>query len=192
MRQRKPNFFTIRLLLVSFSKMKETVQWYCYAISRVIAFRGRAGRQEAWCFFVIQCIVLALLCAIDYFWAGFPILCPLYAAFSLVPTILLFIRRLHDCGYSGWWVILAGWPPICFFLMAWAPDPMEPNEYGTTERLPRKENNSTEIPPIVDGVEYLTQPDLKQRQQSERGEKAEVMQEVKSEESVHADQTKSS
>ena len=42
--------------------------------------------------------------------------------------------------------------------MCWAPDPAQPNKYGTTERLPSKNLREQSVPPLIDGIEYLTPP----------------------------------
>lgn len=138
--------------------MRTAFRWFIFSVSHVEDFHGRAGRQEAWCFAFFQCIFLILAAGIDWLFTGFPVVLPIYAALTAIPTILLFIRRLHDCGYSGWWVFPAIVPPICFFVMCWAPDPAQPNKYGTTERLPSKKLEKKTAPLLIDGIEYLTPP----------------------------------
>lgn len=112
--------------------MKTAFRWFIFSVSHVEDFHGRAGRVEVWSFVFFQCIFLALAAGIDLLFTGFPIVLPIYAALTSIPSVLLFIRRLHDFGYSGWWVFPAIVPPICFFVMCWAPDPAQPNKYGTT------------------------------------------------------------
>ena len=140
--------------------MKTAFRWFIFSVSHVEDFHGRAGRIEVWCFFVFECLFLVLAAGIDLLFTGFPIVLPIYAALTSIPSVLLFIRRLHDCGYSGWWVFPAIVPPICFFVMCWAPDPAQPNKYGTTERLPSKNLRAKTVPPLIDGIEYLTQPQM--------------------------------
>ena len=138
--------------------LRDSFRWFCFAVSRVIAYRGRAGRFEAWSFVIYQTLICAAFALFDYYVTGFPIVLPLYLALTFVPTILLMIRRLHDCGFSGWWILIAIIPPINFFLLCWAPDPMQPNDYGTTERLPRTDDVKAHSAINVDGIEYLTPP----------------------------------
>ena len=114
-----------------------------------------------------------------------PIVLPIYAALTSIPSVLLFIRRLHDCGYSGWWVFPAIVPPICFFVMCWAPDPAQPNKYGTTERLPSKNLRAKTVPPLIDGIEYLTpppmpfEPAVKRREELFEKEQKEIIEQEK-------------
>lgn len=70
-----------------------------FSVSHVEDFHGRAGRIEVWCFFVFECLFLVLAAGIDLLFTGFPIVLPIYAALTSIPTVLLFIRRLHDCGF---------------------------------------------------------------------------------------------
>jgi uncharacterized membrane protein YhaH (DUF805 family) len=51
-----------------------------------------------------------------------------------LPVILgLYVRRWHDLGQSGWWVLLWLIPPANFFATLWlliTPCDMKPNKYG--------------------------------------------------------------
>lgn len=165
--------------------MKTAFRWFIFSVSHVEDFHGRAGRIEVWCLFVFECLFLVLAAGIDLLFTGFPIVLPIYAALTSIPTVLLFIRRLHDCGFSGWWVFPAIIPPICFFVMCWAPDPAQPNKYGTTERLPSKNLREQSVPPLIDGIEYLTpppqpyEPAVKRREELFEKEQQEIIEQEK-------------
>lgn len=165
--------------------MKNAFRWYIFAVSKVEDFHGRAGRAECWSFFFFESLFLLIAGLLDYFITGFPILLPIYAVLTAIPTLLLMIRRLHDCGYSGVWVLLAILPPLCFFVMSWAPDPDQPNKYGTTERLPSKKLIPKAKPEIIDGIEYLTpppQPYMSAKKRREQKLQKELDEIIKSEE----------
>lgn len=165
--------------------MKNAFRWYIFAVSKVEDFHGRAGRAECWSFFFFESLFLLIAGLIDYFITGFPILLPIYAVLTAIPTFLLMIRRLHDCGFSGGWVLLAILPPLCFFVMSWAPDPDQPNKYGTTERLPSKKLIPKAQPEIIDGIEYLTpppQPYMSAKKRREQKLQKELDEIIKSEE----------
>ena len=150
--------------------MKTAFRWFIFSVSHVEDFHGRAGRIEVWCFFVFECLFLVLAAGIDLLFTGFPIVLPIYAALTSIPTVLLFIRRLHDCGFSGWWVF---------------PDPAQPNKYGTTERLPSKNLREQSVPPLIDGIEYLTpppqpyEPAVKRREELFEKEQQEIIEQEK-------------
>ncbi len=74
-------------------------------------FEGRARRKEFW-FFILFYIILSIpFSLIDSLLGTSGILQGLYALVLLLPGIGLSIRRLHDTGRSGWW-LLVGLVPL--------------------------------------------------------------------------------
>jgi uncharacterized membrane protein YhaH (DUF805 family) len=76
-------------------------------------FGGRASRSEYWWFFLFLLVVGALLGSADDN-------APLYALFSLavlLPSLSAAARRLHDCGRSGWWLLLWLLPLLGFIVL---------------------------------------------------------------------------
>jgi len=77
---------------------------------RYFEFSGRSRRAEYWywALFVVFCSLA--FSALDYtLFAAFQ-WGPVYSLFTLatiVPGIAVAVRRLHDIGRSGWWVLLA-------------------------------------------------------------------------------------
>ena len=69
--------------------------------------------------------------------------------------------------------------------MCWAPDPAQPNKYGTTERLPSKNLRAKTAPPLIDGIEYLTpppmpfEPAVKRREELFEKEQKEIIEQEK-------------
>ncbi len=57
-------------------------------------FNGRASRSEYWWW-----ALSTIICCI-------PILGWIYGLAILVPSIALGVRRLHDTGRSGWWLLV--------------------------------------------------------------------------------------
>ena len=115
--------------------MKTGLRCFKFAVSKVSDFRGRAGRSEFnWYLFFF--VLFAALCyGMDTIISDYPIICSIYFALSLVPSILLVIRRLHDAGHSGYWCLAFFlFPPLILYLML-CPSDKEPNQYGYTERL---------------------------------------------------------
>ncbi len=92
-------------------------------------FNGRAKRPEYW-WFALFCFVVSLALGV--------IGDTLSLAFSLVtllPSLAVGTRRLHDLNKSGWlqllWLIpILGWIPLIYFL-AQAGN-TETNQYGET------------------------------------------------------------
>ncbi|GGK10991.1 DUF805 domain-containing protein [Deinococcus malanensis] len=78
-------------------------------------FKGRARRREYWMFVLVNFIITVVLTTVDSL-AGLRlgegpqtvgILSAVYALAVLIPGLALSVRRLHDTGRSGWWVLLA-------------------------------------------------------------------------------------
>jgi len=61
-------------------------------------YRGRSSRQEYWKWFLVN-IFISLALSIAGSWASV-----LFGIVSIVPTLTLTVRRLHDSGHSGKWV----------------------------------------------------------------------------------------
>ena len=69
-------------------------------IRNYFVFEGRSTRAEYWWW-----IVFLILATIPLTIAGFiiPLLGQAFQLFTLIPSISLTARRLHDIGKSGWW-----------------------------------------------------------------------------------------
>lgn len=85
------------------------MNWYLEVLKKYAVFKGRAGRSEYWWFAVGNAIVF---CVLEV--AGKALLhgtglslVALYTLAILLPSIGVGVRRLHDTGRSGWWLILA-------------------------------------------------------------------------------------
>lgn len=96
---------------------------YFAVLQQYANFTGRAGRKEYWRFSLVQIgIAFALamwLVAVfpnelddNFRWrdlgaAGLPFyVMMLYALATVIPTCAVTVRRLHDCDYSGWWLLV--------------------------------------------------------------------------------------
>lgn len=66
---------------------------------------GRASRKEYWLFFLANSIVAFIIGLLGGL-VGLPIIGRIYALAVMVPGICIGIRRLHDTGRSGYWILL--------------------------------------------------------------------------------------
>ncbi|WP_114748189.1 DUF805 domain-containing protein [Pleomorphovibrio marinus] len=78
-------------------------------------FSGRARRSEFWYFALFNFLIGVGLAIVDVF-VGTMALNGLYSLAVLVPSIAVAVRRLHDTGKSGLWV-LAGFIPVIGFII---------------------------------------------------------------------------
>jgi uncharacterized membrane protein YhaH (DUF805 family) len=72
-------------------------------------FRDRAARAEYWWWALFATVVLTIAWVLDFFvFRGWTI-GPFYLVFalaSMLPSLSVTVRRLHDTGRSGWWLLI--------------------------------------------------------------------------------------
>ena len=115
------------------------MSWYLEVLQKYAVFDGRARRKEYWVFLLINILVSVVLIAIDNLigtfspQAGFGLLQGLYSLAILIPSIAVTVRRLHDTGRTGWWILISLVPVIggivLLVFMVLDSEP-ETNEYG--------------------------------------------------------------
>lgn len=80
--------------------------WAIRPLKRFAKFSGRAPRAEFWWFYLATIVVDRILTAVDSSLIGFEgILAGSFSLIILLPSIAVTVRRLHDTGRSGWWVV---------------------------------------------------------------------------------------
>jgi uncharacterized membrane protein YhaH (DUF805 family) len=101
-------------------------------LSQYVGFSGRARRSEYWYFALFNFIVSIITRVIDGAAGVYPVITGLVSLALLLPGIAVGIRRLHDTGRSGWWLLLALIPIIgAIILIVWFCGDSQPdNEYG--------------------------------------------------------------
>jgi uncharacterized membrane protein YhaH (DUF805 family) len=88
------------------------MHWYFHVLKHYAVFRGRASRKEYWYFFGINLAVSLVLMIIDASAGvadsetGIGPLSVIYALAVGIPSLAAFVRRLHDTGHSGWWILI--------------------------------------------------------------------------------------
>ncbi|MEU0114561.1 DUF805 domain-containing protein [Streptomyces bobili] len=108
------------------------MSWYFKVLGRYAVFGGRARRKEYWMFTLVSSVIyLALAFADDHVGNDWPTLSYLLA--TLLPSLAVTVRRLHDTDRSGWWVLVGVIPCAGFIAMliftADEPTPGQ-NKYG--------------------------------------------------------------
>jgi uncharacterized membrane protein YhaH (DUF805 family) len=93
------------------------VDWAKRPIQNYAGFSGRAPRPEFW-WYVLAVVIAGIVARIIDSILGIHIagpMGPLYALLCLatiVPSIAVAVRRLHDTGRPGWWILLPVVPYI--------------------------------------------------------------------------------
>lgn len=115
-------------------------------LSKYATFTGRASRSEFWWWVLAVFLVLLVTQLIDGLIIG-PLLGlgpasesePLSFLVSLgllLPNIAVGVRRMHDIGRTGWWLLIAFIPIIGFFVLLYfyvQPSQPDANQYGPPE-----------------------------------------------------------
>jgi len=96
--------------------------------SNYVNFQGRARRSEYWWWYLFYIVVYIVVLMVDQTIFGQPsILTGLFVLANIIPAIAVGVRRLHDTGRSGWWLLIGLIPLvgaivlIVFFVMAQHP-----------------------------------------------------------------------
>ena len=110
------------------------MEWYLKVLNKYAEFDGRAHRTEYWMFVLFNVLIsIGLGLVGGLIGHGLQFLSSLYALAVLVPGIAVAIRRLHDIGKSGWWLLVAFVPLIgAIILLVYFVQDSQPenNQYG--------------------------------------------------------------
>jgi len=121
------------------------MNWYLKVLRNYAVFDGRARRSEYWYFILFNMIISFVLGLIDGL-SGFMvgdngILSSIYSLGVLIPSIAVAIRRMHDVGKSGWFMLI---PFYNLYLAVqdgevgynqYGPDPKRPEEVDIADHL---------------------------------------------------------
>ena len=87
------------------------MKYYLKALKNYANFKGRSTRREYWYFVLFHLLFFVLMEVISTTFA-FPEAVTIYLVLTLVPTISVGVRRIHDVGKSGWFYFIALIPLI--------------------------------------------------------------------------------
>ncbi|NPC92022.1 DUF805 domain-containing protein [Bacillus sp. WMMC1349] len=138
------------------------MKWYLKGFKNYANFNGRARRKEYWMFQLFNSIILLALFLIGRqtgiaagvaaaegtgefgvnsqlaFLTGYiPLI--VYVLVVFIPALAITVRRLHDIGKSGWWVLLDCIPIInivgsIVVLVFTCLDSVKDNQYGSNPK----------------------------------------------------------
>jgi uncharacterized membrane protein YhaH (DUF805 family) len=122
------------------------MEWYLLAWKRFGEFTGRSRRKEYWSFQLVFLLIYGPLyvggLALQQDGGGIGTLllglCILWSLACLVPSLSCGVRRLHDIGKSGWWLLISLIPLVggIIVIVFLATDSESgPNQYGPNPKL---------------------------------------------------------
>lgn len=95
------------------------MNYYVEVLKKYAVFSGRATRKEYWMFVLYNVIISIIIGIISGLIFGkMPdgssnnILGGIYGLAVLLPSLGVFVRRMHDIGRSGWWILIGLIPLI--------------------------------------------------------------------------------
>jgi uncharacterized membrane protein YhaH (DUF805 family) len=117
---------------------------------RYADFSSRARRSEYWWFFLFTVLVGAVASVIDSmlgtrYGSGTGLVQVVVQLALLIPGIAVGVRRLHDTGRSGWWLLIALVPLVglIVLLVFFVQDSQGENQFGPSPKA------YAEVPPPV-------------------------------------------
>ena len=102
------------------------------AFSKYVTFRGRSSRSAYWWFYLFGLLAVLAGLAIDAGLGTGGVIYVLVALVLLLPNLAVSVRRLHDAGHSGWWMLIALVPLIgaIVLLVFTLQGSQPPNQWG--------------------------------------------------------------
>ncbi|PGM56765.1 DUF805 domain-containing protein [Bacillus sp. AFS053548] len=82
------------------------MEWYLKVLKNYVVFNGRARRTEYWMFFLFNAIITIILSILQSIADIDNILTGIYGLLTILPSLAVGARRLHDSGKSGWWLLI--------------------------------------------------------------------------------------
>lgn len=114
------------------------VDWYLKVLKNYVGFSGRARRKEYWMFVLFNVIIAFIIGFVEGFLNLTGVVSTLYSLLIFLPSLAVGVRRLHDTGRSGWWLLISLIPLIGFIILLvfLCEDSREnENQYGPNPKL---------------------------------------------------------
>jgi uncharacterized membrane protein YhaH (DUF805 family) len=121
------------------------MDWYLEVLKKYAVFTGRARRREYWMFTLINSLIIFGLGFIATFTGDINgsvselavVVAIGYYIGIIGPVLSVSVRRLHDTGRSGWWLLIALVPlvgSIAVLVFMVLDSQQGPNQYGSNPK----------------------------------------------------------
>jgi uncharacterized membrane protein YhaH (DUF805 family) len=114
------------------------MEWYLKVLKNYVGFSGRARRKEYWMFALFNFIIAFVIGFVEGFLNLVGVISTLYSLAIFLPSLAVSVRRLHDTGRSGWWLLISLIPLIGLIILIvfLCEDSKEnENQYGPNPKL---------------------------------------------------------
>lgn len=114
------------------------MEWYLKVLKNYVGFQGRARRKEYWMFVLFNLIIGLVLGFVEGMLNLSQVLSTIYTIAVFLPSLAVGVRRLHDTGRSGLWLLISFIPLIglIVLLVFFCEDSKDhENQYGPNPKL---------------------------------------------------------
>jgi len=101
------------------------MNWYLKVLKQYADFNGRARRKEYWMFALFNFLISFVIGFIGGI-MEFTLLGTIYSLAVFIPSIAVAVRRMHDVGKSGWFILI----PIYNLILACTNGDSGDNKFG--------------------------------------------------------------
>lgn len=119
------------------------MEWVFAAFKRTFEIRGRSRRKEYWLYTLFIIVMTIILLVVDsafelYIDEDTGMLSTLFLLATFITSFTVTIRRFHDIGKSGWWILLNFIPfigTIVIFVFTVLNSEPKTNAYGEDPKM---------------------------------------------------------
>jgi uncharacterized membrane protein YhaH (DUF805 family) len=103
------------------------INYFVKVLKNYVNFDGRARRSEYWYYTLVSIIISIILMFADSAIGSVEgILGMIFSLGTIIPSIAVGVRRMHDVGKSGWYILI----PIYNLVLACTNGDTGTNQYG--------------------------------------------------------------
>jgi uncharacterized membrane protein YhaH (DUF805 family) len=120
------------------------MNWYLLVLKKYAVFQGRARRKEYWYFVLANIFIMIGLVLLESLILPtapeqkLGILTGIYSLAIFIPSLAVQVRRLHDIGRTGWWLLMSLVPligPIVLLVFYCTDSEPGTNQYGPNPKI---------------------------------------------------------